>query len=66
MRWEGFQYFLHWLHCFTWPQVIDISKIREIQVIGTSGLIKFWKLENILLTRDLMGGGQRAPLVVFR
>ena len=33
----------------TWPQVIDISKIRDIQFVGTSGLIKFWKLEKILL-----------------
>ena len=33
----------------TWPQVIDISKIRDIQIVGTSGLIKFWKLEKILL-----------------
>ena len=33
----------------TWPQVIDISKIRDIQVVGTSALIKFWKLEKILL-----------------
>ena len=33
----------------TWPQVIDISKIRGIQIVGTSGLIKFWKLEKILL-----------------
>ena len=33
----------------TWPQVINISKIRDIQIVGTSGLIKFWKLENILL-----------------
>ena len=32
----------------TWPQVIDISKIRDIQIVGTSGLIKFWKLEKIL------------------
>ena len=33
----------------TWPQVIDISKIRDIQIVGTSGLIKFWKIEKILL-----------------
>ena len=33
----------------TWPQVIDISKIRDIQIVGTSGLIKFWKLEKMLL-----------------
>ena len=33
----------------TWPQVIDISKIRDIQILSTSGLIKFWKLEKILL-----------------
>ena len=33
----------------TWPQVIDIWKIRDIQNVGTSGLIKFWKLEKILL-----------------
>ena len=33
----------------TWSQVIDISKIRDIQIVGTSGLIKFWKLEKILL-----------------
>ena len=33
----------------TWPQVIDISKIRDIHIVGTSGLIKFWKLEKILL-----------------
>ena len=33
----------------TWPQVIDISKIRDIQIVGTSGLIKFWKLEKIPL-----------------
>ena len=33
----------------TWPQVIDISKIRDMQIVGTSGLIKFWKLEKILL-----------------
>ena len=33
----------------TWPQVIDISKIRDIQNVGTSGLIMFWKLEKILL-----------------
>ena len=33
----------------TWPQVIDISKIRDKQVVGTSDLIKFWKLEKILL-----------------
>ena len=33
----------------TWPQVIDISKIRDTQIVGTSGLIKFWKLEKILL-----------------
>ena len=33
----------------TWPQVIDISKIRDIQIVGTSGPIKFWKLEKILL-----------------
>ena len=33
----------------TWPQVIDISKIRDIQIVGTSSLIKFWKLEKILL-----------------
>ena len=33
----------------TWPQVIDISKIRDIQIVGTSGLIKFWKLEKIML-----------------
>ena len=33
----------------TWHQVIDISKIRDIQIVGTSGLIKFWKLEKILL-----------------
>ena len=33
----------------TWPQVIDISKIRDIQIVGTSGLIKFWKFEKILL-----------------
>ena len=33
----------------TWPQVIDISKIRDIQIVGTSGLIKFWKLEKILI-----------------
>ena len=33
----------------TWPKVIDISKIRDIQLVGTSGLIKFWKLEKILL-----------------
>ena len=39
----------------TWPQVIDISKIRDIQIVGTSGLIKFWKLEKILLTRALLG-----------
>ena len=32
----------------TWHQVIDISKIRDIQIVGTSGLIKFWKLEKIL------------------
>ena len=34
----------------TWPQVIDISKTRDIQIVGTSGLIKFWKIEKILLT----------------
>ena len=33
----------------TWPQVIDISKIRDIQIVGTIGLTKFWKLEKILL-----------------
>ena len=33
----------------TWPQVIDISKIRDIQIVGTSGLIKFWKFEKNLL-----------------
>ena len=33
----------------TWPKVIDISKIRDIQIVGTSGLIQFWKLEKILL-----------------
>ena len=33
----------------TWPQVIDISKMRDKQIVGTSGLIKFWKLEKILL-----------------
>ena len=33
----------------TWPQVIDISQIRDIQIVGTSGLIKFWKLEKIML-----------------
>ena len=33
----------------TWPQVIDISKIRDIQIVCTSGLIKFWKLEKLLL-----------------
>ena len=33
----------------TWPQVIDISKIRDVQIVGTSGLIKFWKLKKILL-----------------
>ena len=33
----------------TWLQVIDISKIRDIQIVGTIGLIKFWKLEKILL-----------------
>ena len=33
----------------TWPQVIDISKIRDTQIVGTSGLIKFWKLEKIRL-----------------
>ena len=34
----------------TWPQVIDISKIWDIHTnVGTSGLIKFWKLEKILL-----------------
>ena len=33
----------------TWPQVIDKSKIRDIQIVGTCGLIKFWKLEKILL-----------------
>ena len=52
MRWEGFQYFPHWLiwrGTLTWPQVIDISKIRDMKIVGTSGLIKFWKLEKILL-----------------
>ena len=33
----------------TWHQVMDISKIRDKQIVGTSGLIKFWKLEKILL-----------------
>ena len=54
MRWEGFQYFPPLTHngevrILTWPQVIDVSKIRDIQIVGTSGLIKFWKLEKILL-----------------
>ena len=54
MRWEGFQYFPPLTHngevrSLTWPQVIDISKIRDIKIVGTSDLIKFWKLEKILL-----------------